>query len=229
MDNILTTFDFVVFFGSLLAVMGVGLWVARRDGNGTADYYLASKDTPWWAVAGSIFGSNVSANHMVGMMAVGFGAGFVISHFEITAIAGLLLLCYFFLPVYRKLHVFTLSDYLSKRFDDRSRVGYSVIMLIIIVLVMMLPAFYMGSRAVNILMVDRIEIEQAQYASRVQNGGITSSMKREAVANWEFLNARKALIDAALLKDGENVKVPKSLGDIAPTAYTNLWRTVFPR
>ena len=86
----------------------------------------------------------------------------------------------------------------------------------------------MGSRAVNILMVDRIEIEQAQYASRVQNGGITSNMKREAVANWEFLNARKALIDAALLKDGENVKVPKSLGDIAPTAYTNLWRTIFP-
>ena len=84
MDNILTTLDFVVFFGSLLAVMGVGLWVARRDGNGTADYYLASKDTPWWAVAGSIFGSNVSANHMVGMMAVGFGAGFVISHFEFT-------------------------------------------------------------------------------------------------------------------------------------------------
>ena len=106
MDNILTTFDFVVFFGSLLAVMGVGLWVARRDGNGTADYYLASKDTPWWAVAGSIFGSNVSANHMVGMMAVGFGAGFVISHFEITAIAGLLQLCYFFasLPQATRFH-----------------------------------------------------------------------------------------------------------------------------
>ena len=50
---------------------------------------------------------------MVGMMAVGFGAGFVISYPEITAIAGLLLLCYFFLPVYRKLHIFTLSDYLK--------------------------------------------------------------------------------------------------------------------
>ena len=228
MDNILTTFDFVVFFGSLLAVMGVGLWVARRDGGETSDYYLAGKDTPWWAVAGSIFGSNVSANHMVGMMAVGFGAGFVISHFEITAIAGLLLLCYFFLPVYRKLHVFTLSDYLSKRFDDRSRVGYSVIMLVIIVMVMMLPAFYMGSRAVNILMVDRMEIEQAQYASRVQNGGITSNMKREAAANWEFLQARKGLIDAALLKDGEAIQVPKTLGELEPTAYTNLWRAVFP-
>ena len=49
-------------------------------------------------MAGSIFGSNVSANHIVGMMGVGFSLGFVESHFEITAIAGLLLLCYFSRP-----------------------------------------------------------------------------------------------------------------------------------
>ena len=173
-DGILSRADFIVFFGSLLVVMAVGLWVGR--GERTAqDYFLAGKDTPWWAVAGSIFGSNVSANHMVGMMAVGFGAGFVISHLEITAIAGMLLLCYFFLPIYRKLHIFTLSDYLSRRFDDRSRVAYSLIMLIIIVMVMMLPAFYLGSRAVNVLLVDKSEIEQAQYASRVKHGGITTN------------------------------------------------------
>ena len=117
---------------------GVPRWAGRNDGGSTQDYYLAGKDAPWWAVAGSIFGSNVSANHMVGMMAVGFGAGFVISHLEITAIAGLLLLCYFFLPVYRKLHIYTLSDYLNRRFDDRSRVAYAAIMVTIIVLVMML-------------------------------------------------------------------------------------------
>ena len=55
-------------------------------------------------------------------MGVGFAVGFAQSHFEITAIAGLLMLCYFFLPVYRKLNVYTLSDYLSRRYDDRSRV-----------------------------------------------------------------------------------------------------------
>ena len=171
MDGILTTVDFVVFFGLLLGVMAIGLWAGRHEDGSAQDYFLAGKDTPWWAVAGSIFGSNVSANHMVGMMAVGFGAGFVISHLEITAIAGLLLLCYFFLPVYRKLHIFTLSDYLSKRFDDRSRVAYAVIMVTIIVMVMMLPAFYLGSRAVNILMVDEAEIQEAQFASQLENGG----------------------------------------------------------
>ena len=85
MDGILSTTDFIVFFGSLLGVMATGLWVGRKESGSTRDYFLAGKDTPWWAVAGSIFGSNISANHMVGMMAVGFGAGFVISHLEITA------------------------------------------------------------------------------------------------------------------------------------------------
>ena len=54
---------------------------------------------------------------MVGMMGVGFAVGFAQSHFEITAIAGLLMLCYLLLPVYRKLKIYTLSEYLSKRYD----------------------------------------------------------------------------------------------------------------
>ena len=86
MDGILTTVDFVVFFGLLLGVMAIGLWAGRHEDGSAQDYFLAVKDTPWWAVAGSIFGSNVSANHMVGMMAVGFGAGFVISHLELSLI-----------------------------------------------------------------------------------------------------------------------------------------------
>ena len=76
MEGILSTADFIVFFVILFGVMAVGLWAGRKDIGTAEDYYLAGKDTPWWAVAGSIFGSNVSANHMVGMMAVGFGAGF---------------------------------------------------------------------------------------------------------------------------------------------------------
>ena len=132
----LTTLDFVVFFGSLLGVMALGLWAGRNEST-TKDYFLAGRNVRWWGVAGSIFGSNISANHMVGMMGVGFTLGFAESHFEITAIAGLLLLCYCFLPVYRKLNIYTLSDYLSRRYDDKSRVAYSVIMVLIITMVMM--------------------------------------------------------------------------------------------
>ena len=166
--NSLTTLDLVIFFGSLISVMGLGLLVGRSENN-TEDYFLAGRETRWWGVAGSIFGSNISANHIVGMMAVGFSLGFVESHFEITAIAGLLLMCYFFLPVYRKLNVFTLSDYLSERYDDKCRIAYSLIMVSIIVFVMMVPAFYIGSRSVNILLVEDSHIQEVLASASTGN------------------------------------------------------------
>ncbi len=125
----------------------VGLIAGRKEET-SEDYFLAGKKLRWFAVAGSIFGSNVSANHMVGMMGVGFSIGFAQSHFEIGAIAGLLFLCYGFLPVYRKLNLYTLSEYLGKRYDDRSRVSYAIIMIIIMAFVQMVPALYIGSRTI---------------------------------------------------------------------------------
>ncbi|MEK6236715.1 MAG: hypothetical protein N2C14_18560, partial [Planctomycetales bacterium] len=150
MGSLLTTWDLIIFFGSLFAVMAVGLWSGRKEDT-SEDYYLAGKTTRWWGVAGSIFGSNVSANHIVGMMGVGFSVGFAQSHFEISAIAGLLL-CYGFLPVYRRLNVFTLSEYLSRRYGDASRALYAVNMIIIIVVIQMVPGFYIGSRSLNVLL-----------------------------------------------------------------------------
>jgi SSS family solute:Na+ symporter len=149
----LSTPDMVVFVASLLAVMALGLWAGRKEDT-SEDFYLAGRSTRWWGVAGSIFGSNVSANHIVGMMGVGFSVGFAQSHFEITAIAGLLLLAYGFLPVYRKLNVYTLSEYLSRRYDDRCRVLYALVMIFTLVVIQIVPGFYIGSRSLNILLAD---------------------------------------------------------------------------
>ncbi len=149
--GLLTTLDLIIFFGSLLVVMGVGLWAGRKEDT-SDDYFLAGHTSKWWGVAGSIFGSNVSANHIIGMMGVGFTVGFAMSHFEISAIFGLLLLCYGFLPVYRKLNVYTLSDYLGRRYSESSRILYAIIMLLVIVVIQMVPGFYIGSRYLNELL-----------------------------------------------------------------------------
>lgn len=154
MGSLLTPLDGTIFFGSLFAVMAVGLWAGRKEDD-SQDYYLAGRQARWWGVAASIFGSNISANHMVGMMGLGFSVGFAQSHFEITAIAGLMLLCYGFLPVYRRLNVYTLSEYLSRRYNETSRVIYALIMLVAIVVIQMVPAFYIGSRSLNILLQEQ--------------------------------------------------------------------------
>jgi SSS family solute:Na+ symporter len=117
--------DFVVLVATVLGVTALGMWVGRRE-EGTSDYFLAGKSIAWWAVAGSIFGTNISSHHMVGMMGAGLKEGFAQANFEFGAIFGLLMLCYFFLPFYRRMGVYTLSEYLGRRFDDRSRLMYSL-------------------------------------------------------------------------------------------------------
>ena len=139
--------DYIIFFTALIGVMVIGFIAGRKD-NSAEDYFLAGRSIRWFGVAGSIFGSNVSANHMVGMLGIGFSIGFAQSHFELGAIAGLLLMCYGFLPVYRKLKVYTLSEFLERRFDHRSRFMYALIMVLLMAFVQMVPALYIGARTI---------------------------------------------------------------------------------
>ena len=151
MGEVFTPLDLVIFFAALIGVMAVGLIAGRKEDT-SEDYFLAGRAVPWWGVAGSIFGSNVSANHMVGMMGIGFSIGFAQSHFELGAIFGLMMLCYGFLPVYRKLNVYTLSEYLGRRYDERSRLVYAIIMVLIMTVVQMVPGLYIGARSICVLM-----------------------------------------------------------------------------
>ena len=156
----LSTLDYIIFFATLIGAMLVGFIVGRKEDT-QEDYFLAGRSIRWFGVAGSIFGSNVSANHMIGMLGVGFSIGFAQSHFELGAIAGLLLMCYGFLPVYRKLRVYTLSEFLEHRYDHRSRLMYAIIMVILMAFVQMVPALYIGSRTICELIGNDAIITQA--------------------------------------------------------------------
>ena len=162
--------DYIIFFGTLAGVMLIGFLAGRKD-KSSEDYFLAGRSIRWFGVAGSIFGSNVSANHMVGMLGIGFSIGFAQSHFELGAIAGLLLMCYGFLPVYRKLKIYTLSEYLERRFDHRSRLMYAVIMVTLMAFVQMVPALYIGSRTICELMGGNAIVTENSTVSEAEEEG----------------------------------------------------------
>ncbi len=147
----LTAFDIVIFLASICLVLAIGLWAGRKEDT-SEDFYLAGKSVPWWGVAGSIFGTNVSAEHLVGMLGIGYSIGFAQAHFEYGAIAGLLLLAFVFLPLYRRMGLYTLSEYLGERYDERSSVLYSGLNIIMIVVVRMALGFYIGARALSYLL-----------------------------------------------------------------------------
>ena len=131
--------------------MGVGLWTGRKEED-TKDFFLAGRGVPWWGIAGSIFGTNVSAAQLVGMMGIGYSIGFAQSNFELGAVFALILLAYVFFPLYRLMGVYTLSEYLGRRFDERTRVAYSITSLITIGLIYMVMGFYIGSRSMLFLL-----------------------------------------------------------------------------
>ena len=142
MLNQLQTIDLVVLVAMLLVMPTAGIIVALRQKN-AEKYFLAGRSIRWWTVAGSVFGTNISSFHLIGMLGIGFSIGFVQTHYEIVFPA-ILLLCYVFLASYRKLEVFTLSQYLEIRYNETARLIYTIL-LVIIILVQLVGAFYVGS------------------------------------------------------------------------------------
>jgi solute:Na+ symporter, SSS family len=138
----LATLDIVVLVLMLAIMPTAGIVIALRKKT-AEDYFLAGRNIRWWAVAGSVFGTNISSFHLIGMLGIGYSIGFVQAHYEIVFPA-ILLLCFVFLTSYRRLDVFTLSQYLEVRYDDKARLLYTIL-LILIILVQLVGSFYVGS------------------------------------------------------------------------------------
>src|SRR5262245_28759208 len=173
--------DVVVLATSVIGVTAFGMWIGRKEDN-SQDYYLAGKTVAWWAVAGSIFGTNISSHHMVGMMGAGLKEGFAQANFEFGAIFGLLMLCYFFLPFYRRMGLFTLSEYLGRRFDDRSQLVYSITNMAFL-LIQMVGTMILGALTIATLTAD------SQYAISY---GFAVCLLAAVAAAYTFFGGLKA-------------------------------------
>lgn len=150
MDKLsLTSLDLILMVGLILFQVGVGIYISLK-GKDSDDYFMAGRTLPWWAVGGSVFSTNVSATHVIGMLGIGYSIGFAQSHYEILAVFAILLLAYIFIPIYRSMKIFTLSQFLEKRFGEHSRLVYAILMLLMI-LVQLIANFYIGARAISLI------------------------------------------------------------------------------
>lgn len=175
--------DLVVLVASIAAAAAFGIYMGRRE-EGTRDYFLAGRNIAWWAIAASIFGTNISSHHMVGMMGAGLKEGFAQANYEFGAIAGLMVLCYLFLPLYRRMGVYTLSEYLGRRYDDRSRLLYSVTSMAISVIQMC------GALILGALTVEKLT-EGTDYAIRYEAAVLVLSL---VAAAYTIFGGLKAVI-----------------------------------
>jgi SSS family solute:Na+ symporter len=147
--------DYVVFCTYIVVIVGAGLWVSReKEGHqkDSADYFLASKALPFWAIGASLIASNISAEQFIGMSGSGFRVGLAIASYEWMAAVTLLVIAWFFLPIYLEKEIFTMPQFLEERYDGRVRTLLAVFWLLVYVFVNLTSVLYLGALAMEEIM-----------------------------------------------------------------------------
>jgi solute:Na+ symporter, SSS family len=119
-----------LYFSILLCV---AWWVVRRRKDSAADYFLAGRNLAWWIIGASIFASNIGSEHIVGLAGSGATTGVAFAHYELHAWC-LLVLAWVFVPFYMRSQVFTMPEFLERRFSEHSRYVLSIVSLITFVI-----------------------------------------------------------------------------------------------
>jgi SSS family solute:Na+ symporter len=119
--NNLPALDLVVIAGYFAILFGIGVWAARREKLVSSDYFLAGRDVGWLAVGASLFASNIGSEHLVGLAGTGAASGLAVGHFEWIACFMLLLLGWLFVPFYLRSGVYTMPEFLERRFNPAAR------------------------------------------------------------------------------------------------------------
>jgi SSS family solute:Na+ symporter len=125
----LTSLDWLAiafYFGILLCV---AWWVVKKRKDTAADYFLAGRNLSWWIIGASIFASNIGSEHIVGLAGSGAADGVAMAHYELHAWC-LLVLAWVFVPFYARALVFTMPEFLERRFSTQSRYVLSIVSLI---------------------------------------------------------------------------------------------------
>jgi SSS family solute:Na+ symporter len=124
-------------------IMGVAWWVIRKRKDTAADYFLAGRNLGWWLVGASIFASNIGSEHLVGLAGTGATDGVAMAHYELHAWC-LLVLAWIFVPFYARSLVFTMPEFLERRFSSHSRYVLSIVSLITFVVSKMAVGIFAG-------------------------------------------------------------------------------------
>ena len=121
--------DWVIIILYFALLLGVAWWVARRNRDTADDYFLAGRNLGWFLVGASVFASNIGSEHVVGLAGAGATSGVALAHYELHAWC-LLVLGWVFVPFYSRALVYTMPEFLGRRFSPTARWVLSLITLV---------------------------------------------------------------------------------------------------
>lgn len=146
------TIDIIVFVGYCLLIVGIGIYVSRdKKGHekSAEDYFLAGKSLPWWAIGASLIAANISAEQFIGMSGSGFALGLAIASYEWMAAVTLLVVGKYFLPIFIEKGLYTIPEFVEKRYSTNLKTILAVFWIALYVFVNLTSVMYLGAKALD--------------------------------------------------------------------------------
>lgn len=219
----LDSLDWVVIGAYFLLLLGVAAWVIMQKQKDTKDYFLAGRNIGWFVVGASIFASNIGSEHVVGLAGAGAGDKMPMLIYELHAWI-VLMLGWVFLPFYARSGVFTMPEFLEKRFNAKARWILSVISLVAYILTKVSVTIYAGGVVVSALL--GINFWVGALATVVLTGIYTVLGGMRAVVYTETLQTI-VLVLGALTLTVLGLQAVGGWGELKETVgsdYFNMWR-----
>ncbi|MGB5847957.1 MAG: sodium:solute symporter [Ignavibacteriaceae bacterium] len=149
----ISTIDWIIVAGYFIIIFGIAWWVIRQRQETSTEYFLAGRHLGWFIIGASIFASNIGSEHLVGLAGSGATDGVAMAHYELHAWC-LLVLGWVMVPFYMRSKVFTMPEFLEKRFSPASRSVLSVISLVAYILTKIAVGIFAGGIVFSVLLPD---------------------------------------------------------------------------
>jgi SSS family solute:Na+ symporter len=193
----LTAPDLLMVLLYVVFIVSLGFYFARRTKT-TDDYFLAGRTLTWWLIGFSLFASNVSSSTLVGLSSAAFSSGISVYNYEWMAALVLIVFLVFFLPFYLKTRVFTMPEFLERRFDQRSRYYFSALLVVLNITVDTAGALYAGALVIQIV-YPQIPLWQSVIVLGILAGVYTIAGGLKAVVYTDAVQAVLLLIGSCLV------------------------------
>jgi SSS family solute:Na+ symporter len=148
----LSTIDLTIIGIYAVAIFVLAQWVSREKGEhqkNAQDYFLASRALPWWAIGSSLIAANISAEQIIGMSGSGYVIGLGIASYEWMAALTLVIVGKYFLPIFLKNGIYTMPEFLEKRYNSSVRTVMALFWLGVYIFVNLTAILWLGATAVH--------------------------------------------------------------------------------
>jgi SSS family solute:Na+ symporter len=149
--NNLSSLDIFIILVYFISVFIISIIYTRRNDT-TTNYFLAGRQLGWMAIGTSLFATNISSEHFIGLAGYGATKGLAVGNFEWLAIIALLFLAWLFAPLFLKAKVFTVPEFFGKRFNNSSRLFLSILSIFVYILTKISISLFAGGLLLNAIL-----------------------------------------------------------------------------